>query len=229
METKEGKWVMHGLDFNDPLRIRTCEELILWIHEIGFVPLFRNKIPGFSVEEHVSDQFWWTGNIEQDPWEWRVLIARNEEIAYGKFFDNKAGFIAKEWFPYFANDRRDGYDFDARWEDGLADMRCKRIMDQFEYKSEYSSFALKEQAGFGKGLLKNFNGIVTQLQMQSYLVVKDFRQRISKKGQPFGMPVSIYVTPETLWGYDFVTSAYGEKPQQSRERIDSQIKKNFSA
>ena len=50
-------------------------------------------------------------------------------MAYGKFFDKKAGFISREWLPYFANYRRSGYDFDARWEDGLANIREKNIMD----------------------------------------------------------------------------------------------------
>ncbi|MBM6901458.1 hypothetical protein H6B10_17745, partial [Gemmiger formicilis] len=27
--------------------------------------------------------------------------------------------------------RRDGYDFDSRWDDGLATVRQKKIMDQF--------------------------------------------------------------------------------------------------
>ena len=57
--------------------------------------------------------------------------ARSGKVAYGKFFNKKAGFISLEWFPWFANFRRDGYDFDARWEDGLAGYRNKKIMDIF--------------------------------------------------------------------------------------------------
>ncbi len=29
-------------------------------------------------------------------------------------------YVSAKWFPDFANYRRDGYDFDARFEDGLA-------------------------------------------------------------------------------------------------------------
>ena len=68
---------------------------------------------------------------EQDPWVWRELIARSKEVAYGKFFNKKSGFISKAWFPVFANYRRDGYDFDACWDDELANIRCKKIMDCF--------------------------------------------------------------------------------------------------
>lgn len=75
-----------------------------------------------------------TGDPEQDPWAWRELIAADHQVAYGKFFDKKAGFISLEWLPYFANARRNGYDFDARWEDGLASRREKIIMDQLTGK-----------------------------------------------------------------------------------------------
>ena len=59
------------------------------------LPLFKNEIDGFSAEEHTSALYWWSGDPEQDPWEWRELIARSGQAAYGKFFGKKAGFISK--------------------------------------------------------------------------------------------------------------------------------------
>lgn len=227
MAVENGVWTMYGMDWDDPYRIRSCRELINWINEIGFLPFFKNEIEGFSAEEHTSNRYWWTGNKEQDPWEWREIIARSGEVAYGKFFHKKAGFISKEWFPYFANYRRDGYDFDARWEDGLANMRCKKIMDEFENQKEWMSQELKKQAGFLKGGEKNYSGIITELQMQTYLITRDFRKKRNKKGAEYGMAVSVYMTPEELWGYDLVTSAYKETPEASRERIYRHVQEYY--
>lgn len=227
MAAENGEWIMKGMDWDDPYRIRSYRELMNWINEIGFLPLFRNEVEGFSAEEHVSDQFWWTGDPEQDPWEWREIIAGTGEVAYGKFFNKKSGFISLKWFPCFANYRRDGYDFDARWDDGLASMRCKKIMDIFEKGGEYTGQELKKAAGFGKGGEKNFNGIVTDLQMQTYLTIKDFRKKKNKKGIEYGMPVSVYAKPEELWGYDMVSSAYGEEPSESWKRIFDHVKKMY--
>lgn len=84
--------------------------MISLINETGFLPLFKNEIEGFSAEEHTSSLYWWTGDKEQDPWEWREIIAGTGEVAYGKFFGRKSGFISREWLPVFANFRRDGYD-----------------------------------------------------------------------------------------------------------------------
>jgi len=101
-------------------------------------------------------------------------------------------------------------------------------MDQFTAKAELYSFELKRLAGFGKDGEKNFEGTVTDLQMQCYLLVRDFRRRINKKGLEYGWPVSIYTTPEALWGYDHITSAYSFDPAESRRLIYEQVRKNFS-
>lgn len=71
-------------------------------------------------------------------------------MAYGKFFDKKAGFISVEWVPVFANYRRDGYDFDALYEDGKAPLKHKKIMSHFiddRVDSEILSNQLKVMAG----------------------------------------------------------------------------------
>mgnify|MGYP003308341121 CR=1 FL=1 len=86
---------------------------------------------------------------------------------------------------------------------------------------------LKETAGFGKGGEKNFDGIVTGLQMQTYLVMKDLRKRHKKDGAEYGWSVAIYSTPEAIWGKK-VTSAYKENPEKSKERIYKQMTKLYS-
>lgn len=111
MADEQGAWIMQGMDWDDPCRIKSYKELISLVNETGFLPLFKNEIEGFSAEEHISPLYWWTGDREQDPWVWRELIAGTGEVAYGKFFSRKAGFISMECFPVFVNFRRDGYDF----------------------------------------------------------------------------------------------------------------------
>jgi hypothetical protein len=81
------------------------------------------------------------------------------------------------------------------------------------------STELKRMAGFGKGGEKNFPGILTALQMQLYLVIGGFRRRKNRRGDEFGMPVSVIMTPESIWGYDTVTAAYDESPADSWRQI----------
>ena len=172
MENVNGNWIMRGLAWDDPYRIRTWQELVRWVNEIGFLPFFANDVTGFSAEEHVSPDFWWTGDKAQDPWEWREIIAASHEVAYGKFFDGRAGFISQQWLPYFANARRLGWDFDGKWQDGRAPAREKAIMAHFmnvesiddpEFNgAAILSTELKKMAGFGKGGITEYEGTLKE-------------------------------------------------------------------
>ena len=222
MANESGTWIMYGVDWDDPQCIHSVNEAIEYINEIGFLPLFKNEIPGFSLEERTVPEYWWCENEAVDPWIWREIIARSGKVAYGKFFDKKAGFISLEWLPVFVNYRRDGYDFDALYEDGKAPMKHKKIMVNFMEEngdSEILSSELKQLAGFGKSGEKGFEGAITTLMMQMYLCNCDFRRRRNRKGQEYGWNVAAYAAPEHLWGYDAVTANYSEEPDASWQRI----------
>ena len=227
METINGEWYMKGCSRTDPGCLRSPEDLLDMILEIGFLPLFSNDIPGFSVEEHTPAGDWWTDDPARDPWAWRQLLAPNEHVAYGKFFGKKAGFVSREWFPAFANYRRDGYDYEGLYEDGKMSSRCKRIMDVLEPNENAEGLALlscdlRRRAALEKG----FEGAVTDLQMKSFLILGDFRQKQNRHGEPYGWHVAEIKTPETKWGYDAINSLR-EKPEDSRKRIFDQIRKHY--
>lgn len=205
----------------------TWQDLIQRVHQVGFLPLFRTDIPGFSAEELTAHQLWWSGDPATDPWFWREPIAESGEVAYGKLFARKAGFVSKTWFPVLANYRREGYDFDARWEDGKASHRAKKIMDCFQVQQTWTGGALKQRAGFGRNGEKNFDGVLTELQMQTYLVIRAFRCKVNRQGVAYGLPAAVYATPEDVWGYEAVTAAYREDPQVSWARIRAQIRTWF--
>lgn len=186
---------MHGMKWDNPECIHSVDEAIKYINEFGFLPLFKNDIDGFSLEERTVPEYWWSDNPEIDPWMWRAIIARRHDIVYGKFFDKKAGFISKKWLPVFANYRRDGYDFDALYDDGKAPNKHKKIMVNFmedNADSEIYSNELKKQAGFGKDGEKGFDGAITNLMMQTYLCNCDFKKRLfsfAHRSNPSRLPV----------------------------------------
>ncbi|MBR4194537.1 MAG: hypothetical protein IKQ54_09455 [Oscillospiraceae bacterium] len=232
METQNGEWYLKGCAHNDPARIKSAEEAAAWIQRIGFLPLFSNEVPGFSLEEHTCAADWWTGSPLLDPWEWRGILAGRRDIVYGKFYHRRAGFISAEWFPVFANYRRNGYDFDTLIDEGRAPRRAQKLMapflsDGIPNSTSLYSFQLKERAGFGKGGEKNFEGILTELEMHSYLCIADFRQRLNKNGAPYGWHIAIVETPENKLGYEWVTSAYRETPEESQAKLIQRIRSFF--
>ena len=195
-----------GMDWDDPARIQSWEELIGWIDEIGFLPLFKNEVDGFSVEENTSDLYWWTGDAEQDPWEWRRAHRPQRPGGLRQVFRQEGRLHLQSVVPalrQLAAGRlrlrqplgRGAGPHAPEADHGPASLD----------RSEWFSFELKRQAGFGKGGEKNFEGTVTDLQMGGYLLIRDFRQRHQQEGAvPYGWPISVYTTPEALWGYDHI-------------------------
>ena len=115
------------MEFN--FTIHTMQDLIDAVDTFGIVPFFQNSIPGFSIEEHVVPSVWYSDSDAWPAWEWKGPVIRAARCAYGKFFEKKATFVSLPWFRELANYRRDGYDFDARYDDGLASRKDKDLFD----------------------------------------------------------------------------------------------------
>ena len=225
MDTIDGEWIMKGCRRTDKDCLHSPDDLLALVLKVGFLPLFSNCIPGFSVEEHTPSEDWWQDDPATDPWAWRHVLAPNPLVAYGKFFDKKAGFVSREWFPRFANYRRDGYDYEGLYEDGKMNSRCRRIMDVLEPDEDAAGLALlscdiRKRAALEKG----FEGALTELQMKSFLIMSGFRQKRNRRGEVYGWLVAELATPETKWGYGAVNSC-SEKPAESGERLIEQIRK----
>ncbi len=181
------------------------------------------------MEECTLAASWWSGSREEDPWEWREIIASEGKVAYGKLFNNKAGFVSRQWYPLFASYRRDGYDFDSRYEDGLASRKCKKIIDALTEYEKLPSYELRALAGFGAGGEKGFEGAMALLQMQTYITVRDFRRKRNKKNEEYGWPVAVYSLSEKLFGEDHVRSAYQVDGKTAKQEIIKHLLDKFPA
>ena len=95
--------------------LHSCPELIDYINEIGFLPLLRMEVAGWSAEEVMDEDCQYTklpdGGWEWPLWSWKGPILQDTGCAYGKFFDRKAAFISREWWPDFCNYRRSLYPY----------------------------------------------------------------------------------------------------------------------
>ena len=199
------------------IMIRTLKDLEEAVETFGILPLFRNAIPGFSIEEHVAKEAWFES--EEGVWEWKGPVIRDTGCAYGKFLGNKAVFISREFFPDFANWRRDGYDFDARYEDELASYKDKMLFDLLDQKAPIQSRDLKKAGNYGKDGKKGFDTIISRLQAQCYVIVSDFVYAKDRFGQTYGWGIAEYSTPEKFMGEAFTSKVYEKKPSESYARI----------
>ncbi len=201
------------LDFT----IETKQDLIDAVLEIGILPFFRNTLPGFSVEEHAAPSAWFSD--EPGVWEWKGPVIQEAGCAYGKFFEKKAAFISAEWFPDFANYRRDGYDFDARFEDGLASYRDRQLFDLVDAYAPVLSKTLKREGNYRKGGTTGFDTSMNRLQAQGYVVISNFVYMKDRRGKEYGWGVAEYSTPEKFFGTAFTDAVYQRQPEESFFRL----------
>ncbi len=200
--------------------INSKEDLIDAVNRYGFLPFFANSIEGFSIEEHITPECWWHSDTGVwSAWEWKGPVIRETGCAYGKFFEKKACYVSPEWFFELANYRRDGYDFDARYDDGLASRRDKLLYELIERSSPVTSKRLKQLGNYKKGGNKGFDTIITRLQSQCYVVISDFVYMKNKRGEPYGWGVAEYSTPELWMGERFAERVYDKTPEESYGRL----------
>lgn len=205
------------------IEIHNAMELEALVLKMGFLPFFAHSISRFSIEDFTPRQYWFVDGVD-GPWEWRMELARRGMVAYGKLFSKKAGLVSREWYPDLANYRRGGYDFDARYEDGLASHREKCVMDVLLREGPTLSKDLKRLAGFGGDGLKGFDTVITSLQMQTYVTVHSFEYAHDKYGKPYGWGIARYAVTEDVLGAEVIQAAYDRDPEESKERIIRHLK-----
>ena len=209
---------MAAFDFT----VRTKRDLADAVERFGIVPLFTNSIPGFSVEEHVAPEAWFSA--DEGVWEWKGPVIRETGCAYGKFFEKKAVFVSRSLFPDLANWRRDGYDFDARFDDGLASYADQYLFDLIDSHAPVLSGTLREVGNYKKGGKKGFETVLGRLMHQCYVLIDDFVYLRDRTGRPYGWGVAQYSTPEKWLGEAFTSAVYGKDPEESGAAIFERLK-----
>ena len=206
--------------FSDNFIIRSMTDLTDLIDEMGFVPFFQNEIIGFSIEEHIDPKCWYGGSDGfWNAWEWKGPVINQMKCAYGKFLKGKAMYISPKWFPDFANFRRDGYDFDARYDDGLASYHDKELYELLDANAPVLSKPLKKLGNYGKGGKKGYDTMITRLQKQCYVIISDFKYATDKFGNQYGWGIAEYSTPEKFFGKKFRDNVYKISPEESYEKV----------
>ncbi len=185
--------------------VKTAEDLDAVIRHAGFLPFFHTPSV-LSLEDLASPSVWFTSM--PGPWEWKGELAREKRCVYGKFANKGAAFVAVDIFPDLINIRRDGYDYEGFWEDGLAG---RTGHDIYQYVSEHGPSESRHiRRALGKP--RDYDRDLILLQMQTFLVPVDFVQDLDRTGKPYGWGNSVMDTPEHAFG-----EAYTESCSHSQE------------
>lgn len=181
----------------------------------------------FSWNEEPDDSpiRWHTEDPETDPWEWRMrVLEERDDIAYGKLFFNKGGFITKEWYPYFLAARRGGRDFDEEYAEGKISHFAKRIYEVVERSDSLALHEIKQLGMFSKEDKSRFNSALTELQMKMYITMCGRKNRfLGPGGQHW--PSTVLCTTEKFFDEEVFRQAWSIDAKDAAEKIRLQILK----
>ena len=167
---------------------------------------------------------WHTGDPETDPWEWRIrVLDERSDIAYGKLFFKKSGYITKEWYPYFLAARRGGITAEEAYEDGNMSQYAKRIYDIVVDYETLPLHAIKQIGGFSKDDASKFDRALVELQMGLYLTMCGRQQKLSQKGELYGWSSTVFCTVERYFGTEVFEHAQSIDQMQAVEAITRQV------
>ena len=202
--------------------IHNSSQLMDFIGQIGFLPLLYSGIDGFSADDIVDDDCRYTylpdGGWDWPLWNWKGAIVTEGHCVYGKFFDKKAGFVSREWWPDFCNYRRSAHP--APPEGSIEDT----ILLTLQTHGSLITRELRAECGFtGPKMRSRFDAYVTKLQMGCRIVTEDFVYPYDKHGKEYGWGWSLLTTPEQLYGKDACQCS--RTPEESMRRVYDHLRK----
>ena len=205
--------------------VHSCAQLIELIGQIGFLPLLDSGINGFSAENIVDEDCRYVvfsdGGWDWPLWKWKGPVVTDGNCVYGKFFDKKAGFISRSWWPDFYNYRRSRYPVPA--EGSIEEAVLLTLQEQ----GSLITRELRKACGFtGPKMRSKFDGYVTRLQMGCYIVTEDFVYPQDKHGREYGWGWSLLTTPEQLYGRQECLCL--RTPEESYERLYAHLRQLLS-
>lgn len=229
--------------------IESPEDMQRLANEWGFLPFFANAIEGFSIEENIDPRWWFSDDdddstAEEDTmgaWDWKGQCIIEGDLAYGKFFHGKAGYISMKYYPDFINYRRSRYKLAAQERKVLSTLEANhsllsgelRRMSGYERRrysrreanpliriaEENDKLPAAPRRKHGK---EGFETAISKLQMGGRALIADFEYRYDKQGRRYGWGIARYATPEDFFGAERLLCQH--TPQQSFDIMHAHLR-----
>jgi hypothetical protein len=205
--------------------INSFEQFASALIEAGFSMGGENAEGIYALSARYGDGIQWhTGDPATDPWEWRMrLYEERGDIAGGKIFFRKSGWIAKEWYPYFYAVRRRGQSMREAYEDGTVSNEALRIYEAIEAHGKLAYHEIKAAAGIGAADKSRFERAVVDLQMRLFITFCGRQQKVNQRGEAYGWSSTVFTTPEAFWNFDIAAAAERISPREAEEKITERV------
>jgi hypothetical protein len=167
---------------------------------------------------------WHTGNRETDPWEWRIrVLEERKDIAYAKVFYKKAGFITREFYPYFLAIRQTEPDFLSAYQNGTISQIAKRVYEAIESSGSLPMHEIRKQAKISTEDKGKFQTALAELQERLFLTISGRAFRRNAQEEDYGWSSTVLTTTRSFWGEEVFEESAALSPQLAREILEKRI------
>ncbi|MGE5704511.1 MAG: hypothetical protein ACM32O_18440 [Clostridia bacterium] len=195
--------------------IHTYQEIKREIDRWGILPLSSYIAEHPSLESLTPKENWHTDQ-PSDPWLWRVQLADEKAVAYGKFFKKKPTFLSLELYPYIRSLQGDMRPITERFEAGIISRHAYHIHQIVEERGIVDARELRGLAGLREKEQKTlFENALVELQSSFDLVITGSISRFNEQGEKNGWN-SMGFSLATQWFADQPELLVWYKPEEAR-------------
>ncbi len=179
------------------MKLLSYSDFIDRVEELGFMA-FSNIVEGLpSLTGETPMEIWHTGDPETDPWRWKDRAAEEKRLAFGCVLGGNKGFIAPRLYPAFLAACSPSEQMEERRYSGLVSQTVWELWELFEERRVLDTSEIRSSMGVtGKKGGSKVDSAIVELQRLFYITVAGSRQKIDRKGQPYGWFINIYERAE---------------------------------
>ena len=175
-------------------QIRTYEEAIDVIKEIGLLPLAK-LVPDYPSLDSITSKEHWHSGSELDPWMWRAKFPVDGVAAYGKFIKKKSILISSELLPLVKAVLGSGHPLKQRYNDGLVAREALELFELIHEEPGIDTRVLRSKAGMrDKEKKKPFDNALIELQGAMDIVVSGTKAKTNELGEKNGWSSTAFET-----------------------------------
>jgi hypothetical protein len=174
--------------------IKTYEEAIQVIEELGFLPL-APLVPEFPALNTITAPESWHSDTEFDPWIWRTRFAVEGVAGYGKFIKKKSVLISRDLLPFFKAVLGSYEKVEERYQKGNVSREALTLYRTISEQGVIDTRELRTLAGLReKEHKKVFDNALLELQGTMDIVISGIKEKTNAEGQKNGWSSTSFET-----------------------------------
>jgi hypothetical protein len=199
-------------------KIKTYEEAIQVIEEVGFLPL-APLVPEFPALNTITAPESWHSDTEYDPWIWRTRFSVDGVAGYGKFMKKKSILISRDFLPCFKAILGSYETVEDRYQKGHVSKEALSLYRVISENGVIDTRELRTLAGLrDKEYKKVFDNALVELQGSMDIVISGIKEKVNAVGEKNGWSSTSFETYDSWASRNNIEAKTMEK-EMAREYL----------